>query len=200
MIRGDSSEYDLLKKWCETLPFFEEPKLVTTIEIGINEGKGSEVIMEAIKSRIGNKAYEHIGVDPYGDLEYKHFDKHPMWKINGEWTSKAPTYSNKTRDKMIKDFAQSTNFRFYNMTDIEYMKIFNLTKTKFDLVFLDGPHTTQDILRESLWFAEKSRKGTRIIIDDYPLSNFEVIRAAISYWDFKVHEKGNHKVCFEKTC
>ena len=84
MIRGDSSEYDLLKKWCETLPFFEEPTLVTTIEIGINEGKGSEVIMEAIKSRIGDKPYEHFGVDPYGDLDYKHFDKHPMWKINGE--------------------------------------------------------------------------------------------------------------------
>jgi len=38
MIRGDSSEYELLKKWCETLTFLEEPKSVTTCEIGIREG------------------------------------------------------------------------------------------------------------------------------------------------------------------
>ncbi len=44
-IRGDSTEYDLLKKWSETLPFFEEPKSVTTCEIGVREGLGSKVIM-----------------------------------------------------------------------------------------------------------------------------------------------------------
>ena len=84
------------------------------------------------------------------------------------------------------------------MTDIEYMNIFNLSKIIYDLVFLDGPHTTKDILREALWFAERSRKGSRIIIDDFNLYNFEVIRAATSYWDFKIYEKGKHKVCLEK--
>ena len=43
------------------------------------------------------------------------------------------------------------------------MNIFNLSKIIYDLVFLDGPHTTKDILREALWFAERSRKGSRII-------------------------------------
>ena len=46
------------------------------------------------------------------------------------------TYSNSMRDQMIKDFSSNKNFRFYNMTDVEYLKIFNLTKTIFDLVFL----------------------------------------------------------------
>ena len=80
---------------------------------------------------------------------------------------KIPTYSNSMRDQMIKDFSSNKNFRFYNMTDVDYFKIFNLTKTIFDLVFLDGPHTTREILREAIWFAEKSRKGTRIILDDH---------------------------------
>ena len=62
-IRGDSTEYDLLKKWCETLPFFEEPKSVTTCEIGVREGLGSQVIMMGLKKRIGNKPYEHIAID-----------------------------------------------------------------------------------------------------------------------------------------
>ena len=198
MIRGDSSEYDLLKKWCETLPFFEKPESVTTCEIGVREGLGSQIIMMSIKSRIGNTPYEHVAVDPYGDLEYQHFDKHPRWKINGQWTSKAPTYSDKLRDQLIKDFADNPHFKFYNMTDTEYFKIFNLTKTKFDLVFLDGPHTTKDILKESLWFAERSRKGTRIIIDDFVLCNFELIEGALSLWDFKTIDKGQNKICLEK--
>ena len=148
MIRGDSSEYELLKKWCETLPFYEKPKSVTTCEVGVREGLGSQIIMMSVASRIGKSEYQHYAIDPYGDLEY--------------------------------------------------MDIFNLSKTIYDFVFLDGPHTTKDILREALWFAERSRKGTRIVIDDYRLCNFEVIRTAISYWDFIIHEQGKNKVCLQK--
>ena len=95
--------------------------------------------MLGIKSRIGNIPYEHIGIDPYNDLEYKHFDdevEDPKWKDDeGKWQKKIPTYSNSMRDQMIKDFSSNKNFRFYNMTDVDYFKIFNLTKTIFDLVF-----------------------------------------------------------------
>ena len=51
MIRGDSSEYELLKKWCETLPFYKDPKSVTTCEVGVREGLGSQIIMMSITSR-----------------------------------------------------------------------------------------------------------------------------------------------------
>ena len=198
MIRGDSSEYELLKKWCETLPFFEKPISVTTCEVGVREGLGSQIIMMSISPRLGKTEYQHYAIDPYGDLEYDHFDNHPQWKRDGKWSSEAPKYSNEMRDQMVKDFATNPHYKFYNMTDVQYMEIFNLSKTTYDLVFLDGPHTTKDILRESLWFAERSRIGSRIIIDDYNLCNFEVIRAAISYWDFKIYEKGKHKVCLQR--
>ena len=200
MIRGDSDEYESLKKWCETLPFFSEPKSVVTCEVGVREGLGSHMIMSTILSRFEKINYIHDAIDPYGDLEYKHFDGNPTWKHGDKWTSKAPTYSNDMRDQMVKDFATNPHFKFYNMTDIQYMNVFNLSKTIYDLVFLDGPHTTQAILREALWFAERSRKGTRIIIDDYRLCNYDVIRAAISYWDFKEIDKGKNKVCFQKIC
>ena len=163
MIRGDSSEYELLTKWCQTLPFFEDPKSVTTCEVGVREGMGSHLIINEIKSRIGKADYTH-----------------------------------EMRDNMIKDFATNPHFKFYNMTDIQYMDLFYYAKKVYDLVFLDGPHTTKSILREALWFAERSRKGSRIIVDDYSLCNYSVIRAAISYWDFKDIDKGKHKVCFER--
>jgi|TARA_R100001460_G_scaffold2217_1_gene7391 hypothetical protein len=197
-IRGDSSEYELLRKWCDTLPFFEEPKSVTTCEVGVREGLGSKIIMMSLVPRIKKAEYQHYAIDPYNNLEYTHFDNHQQWKKDGKWTSEAPKYSNEMRDQMVKDFAGDPHYKFFNMTDIEYMDIFNLSRTTYDLVFLDGPHTTKAILKESLWFAERSRKGSRIIIDDFNLCNFDLIKAAISYWDFKVLESGKNKVCFQK--
>ena len=82
MIRGDSSEYELLKKWCETLPFYEKPKSVTTCEVGVREGLGSKIIM-IVFQRIRKTEYQHYAIDPYGDLEYEHFDNHPQWKRDG---------------------------------------------------------------------------------------------------------------------
>ena len=100
-IRGDSTEYDLLKKWCETLPFFEEPKSVTTCEIGVREGLGSQVIMMGLRKRIGNKPYEHIAIDPYGSREYEHFDNQKKrgikWKRDGVWTDVPPVYPDEMR-------------------------------------------------------------------------------------------------------
>ena len=40
-------------------------------EIGVREGYGTHVITDSLK----DKNYFHIGIDPYGDLVYKHIDK-----------------------------------------------------------------------------------------------------------------------------
>ena len=66
MIKGDSEEYKLLAKWVDQM----KPKdFYLTLEIGVREGGGSMVITNILKAR--NKKYYHIGIDPYGDLEYK---------------------------------------------------------------------------------------------------------------------------------
>ena len=44
------------------------------------------------------------------------------------------------------------------LTVLIFMNIFNLSKIIYDLVHFDGPHKTKDVLRESIWFAERSRK------------------------------------------
>jgi hypothetical protein len=201
-IRGDSTEYELLKKWCETLPFFEEPKSITTCEIGVREGLGSQVIMMGLKKRIGNKPYEHIAIDPYGSREYEHFDKQKergiKWKRDGEWTDTPPVYPDEMRLELVKDFANNKNFNFYHFTDRQYMNLFNSTDKIFDLVHFDGPHTTKDVMREALWFADKSRKGTRFIFDDYYVYDIELIGKILGYWDFKVLDQGKNKIMLQK--
>lgn len=188
-IRGDSVEYDLLKKWCETLPFYEEPKSVTTCEIGVREGLGSQVIMMGLKARIGNKPYEHIGVDPYNNLKYQHYDDSPEYQCD---------YTDEMRQQMVNDFANNKNFNFYHMTDIQYMNLFSSTDKIFDLVHFDGPHMTKDVIREAVWFADKSRKGSRFIFDDYKKYGMEDIAKALDYWDFKVIQSGENKICLQR--
>ena len=70
MITGDSAEYNLLAKWADQL----SPRdFYLTVEIGVREGYGSDVIMENLK----NRPNFHIGIDPYGDIIYDHVDMPP---------------------------------------------------------------------------------------------------------------------------
>ena len=191
MIRGDSTEYELLKKWCETLPFYEKPKSVTTCEIGVREGLGSKLIMMSVKARIGNIPYEHIGIDPYNNLKYQHYD-------NTE--PETADYTDKMRAQMVKDLASEKNYNFYHFTDRQFMNLFYLTSKVFDLVHFDGPHMTRDIIREAMWFADKSRKGTRFIFDDCGFFDIETTTKMLSYWNFDVFESGKNKVCLQRRC
>jgi hypothetical protein len=47
MIQGDSKEYELLEKWAKTVPLTPGQKVIT-VEIGVREGLGSKIIMDAI--------------------------------------------------------------------------------------------------------------------------------------------------------
>ena len=188
-IRGDSTEYELLKRWCETLPFFEKPKSVTTCEIGVREGLGSKLIMMGIQARICKIPYEHIGIDPYNDIEYQHYDNTEPEKAD---------YTDKMRAQMVKDMAHEKNFNFYHFTDQQFMNLFHHTSKVFDLVHFDGPHMTRDIMREALWFADKSRKGTRFVFDDCGFFDIETTTKMLNNWNFHVFETGKNKVCLQR--
>ena len=188
-IRGDSTEYELLKKWCETLPFFTEPKSVTTCEIGVREGLGSKVIMLGLKARIGKIPYQHIGIDPYGNLKYQHYDN------SGEYTA---DYTDSMKLEMQKDFSDHNEFTFFHMKDIDYMNYFATQPLVYDLVHFDGPHMTKDVIREAVWFADRSRKGTRFIFDDYKKYGMEDISKALVYFGFNILESGENKIMLQR--
>mgnify|MGYP003132236807 CR=1 FL=1 len=192
-IRGDSQEYDLLKKWTETLPFYEEPKFVTTVEIGVREGLGSKVIMLAIKERLGGAKipYKHIGIDPYANLKYQHYDTSPEYTAD---------YTDEMKQQMVKDFEDHPEFIFYHMKDTEFMNEFVETGFKvYDLVHFDGPHMTKDVLREAIWFADKSRVGTRFIFDDYKKYKMDHIALVLTHFGFKTKEAGENKICLQRA-
>ena len=183
MIRGDSSEYELLEKWTKDF----DCQGYKTCEIGVREGLGSKIIMDNVRNN-----YIHVGVDPYGNLEYQHYDD------TGAYTC---DYTDDMRDTMLNDFKPYRNqgkFTLCNMTDTQFMNDTEHKDSKFMFVHLDGPHMTKDVITEAVWFANRSVRGTRIMFDDYPKYNMALVAQVLEYYNFKILESGKNKCLMER--
>ena len=189
MIRGDSSDYELLKKWCETTPVHNPKDRFYSLEIGVREGLGSKIIMDAFNERLKGHPYMHFGVDPYGNLKYQHYDN------TGSYTC---DYTDGMYEQMISDFEGYPMFNFIKMTDTEFMNE-NGNLKYFNFVHFDGPHMTKDVITEAVWFANRSVKGTRFVFDDYPKYDMELIHKVLEKYGFSIIESGKNKICLERT-
>ena len=189
MIRGDSSEYELLKKWCASTPVYSPKDRFYSCEIGVREGLGSKIIMDTFKERIHGTPYMHFGVDPYGNLEYQHYDDSGSYQCD---------YTDEMYEQMMKDFETYPMFNFTKMTDTEFMNSYT-NMNYFNFVHFDGPHMTKDVITEAVWFANKSVKGTRFVFDDYPKYDMPFIAKILEKYGFKTIEAGTNKICLERN-
>lgn len=212
MLSGDSAEYKLLAKWANQLPVLD---FTVSVEIGVRQGYGTWTIMENIP---GPKF--HIGIDPYGDIKYKHVDKkegtEPYWKdgkgqimVDFDGSFKVPTYPNTMKQDFLGSFKGHQNFILYQLEDTEYFNAFGngvpiyyegkkrIVNT-YDFVFFDGPHTTEAVMNEALFFANRSRIGTRFVFDDHDTYRMDLIALALTFHGFKTIESGETKICLER--
>jgi hypothetical protein len=180
MIRGDSGEYDLLTKWAN---FDCEGNY--SCEIGVREGLGSKIIMDNIKNN-----FIHIGVDPYGNLNYQHYDTSPSYTVD---------YTDEMRDRLIEDMKPyAGKFHLANMTDTLFMCHPDYNEKKFSFVHFDGPHMTKDVLTEAVWFANRSAPRTRFVFDDHKTYSMDTIAYALTAFNFRTIEIGEHKILLER--
>jgi hypothetical protein len=180
MIEGDSKEYELLTKWAKNF----DCQGYKSCEIGVRQGLGSAIILNSVRNN-----YIHVGVDPYANLEYQHYD-----------TTKpaAYDYTDQMRDTLLNDFYRFRNqgqFTLANMTDIDFMNHPDHKNSKYAFVHFDGPHMTKDVVREALWFADRAAPHTRFVFDDYPTFDMPLITQMLNYFGFKIIDKGEHKIC-----
>ena len=108
MIGGDSKEYEILIEACESLTSDN----LFTVEIGVRQGLGSKLILENLK----HKKHWHIGIDPYGNISYPHFDNKPSIVCN---------YTNSMKVDLLRDL-NFENFTLYQLGDDEFMKSLSL--------------------------------------------------------------------------
>ena len=97
-IQGDSEEYDLLKEMVKSSYNLAPYNYILTCEIGVREGLGSKTIIEEIRNKYQG-TYLHVGIDPYGNLSYSHYDKGKTVKEDH-----TADYTNQMKERLKKDF------------------------------------------------------------------------------------------------
>ncbi len=133
------------------------------VEIGTREGGSALLFLHALK----NTTNFLITIDPYG----KHY------QADGEW----PPIGDKiyrTAQKLLADFCFENNtlhipFRitskhFMSLWDNSLIWINGMPCLKpFGVVYLDGEHTEETVLKEINWFLPRMHINGLLIIDDY---------------------------------
>ena len=184
MIRGDSSDYELLEKWAKNFDCDGH----YTCEIGVREGLGSKIIMDNVLN-----SYMHVGVDPYANLKYQHYDNQPAYTAD---------YTDEMRDTMLTDFREYRNqgkFKLANMTDTLFMTNPEWNEKTYAFVHFDGPHTSTAVMTEAIWFANRCAPHSRFVFDDYKKYDMETIVHALKIYGFEVHGTGDNKCMLAKV-
>ena len=200
-ITGDSTEYEILAKACT----YVKGDNLLTCEIGVREGKGSKIILDAFK----DKTHWHIGIDPYGNISYQHYDVRPTQVDTGKKLplSFRANYTNQMKAELLKNL-DFPNFTLYQLEDTEFFKRFadgvpiyrnvKSIMTKYDLVHFDGPHRSLDIVTEVIFFASRASDNCVLVFDDYPQYNMSLIgHMLIHYYNFKQVNRGEKKIVFQ---
>jgi len=198
-IKGDSGEYELLAEAVKSSYKLKSNEYYLTCEVGVREGLGSKIIMDEMRNK-NHGTHHHIGIDPYGDIKYLHYDKD---------TSPPKTdYTNLMKLRLKKDLIDYPNFHLMEMTDAEFMYKYRNGLTiyedkpkflnKYTVVHFDGPHRTVDVLKEVLFFCDRSHVGTTFCFDDYKLYKMDLIDKVCYEHGFRPIKKGNQKYVIRK--
>ena len=197
MIKGDSSEYHLITKHIGKLNI---DRATLTCEIGLREGLGSKIIMDAIREHKPN-LYKHVAIDPYNNLSYEHYDNEG---------SVVAGYTEEMKQKTVSYLYQNyPEFDFYHMTDDYYFRtmgdghqlgLFNnmMLFGLYKVVHFDGPHTTEAVLQELNFFIPRSETKALFIIDDYKDLRMGIVDMLLLTYNFKVVEEGENKIIYQK--
>ena len=174
MIEGDSLEYHLITEQIQKLKLEDT---VLTCEIGLRKGLGSKTIMDAVIAK-GGINYRHIAIDPYGNLNYKHYDNRPAYTADYTDNMKVQTVSELSKYKEFAFFEFTDEYFFETMGEGYPFTIQGQTYLlgQYSVVHLDGPHTSQAVQKEVDFFMKRMAKNSLLIIDDYKTMNLKTVR------------------------
>jgi hypothetical protein len=193
MIKGDSEEYDLLEKWAK---FDCEGHY--SCEIGVRQGLGSKIIMDNV---INNKT--HVGIDPYGNLSYQHYDRKYTFSWPERWRGEFKVdYTDEMRNTLLNDFKEYRNngkFVLANMTDTMFMCHPDWNEKTYAFVHFDGPHMSKDVLTEAVWFANRAAPRARFVFDDTDKCEMSIIAHAMELFGFSTHAMGDKKCLLARS-
>jgi len=198
MIEGDSLEYEYIKEQIETLNMEDT---VLTCEIGLRKGLGSKTIMDAVIAK-GVVNYRHIAVDPYGNLNYKHYDDRPPYTADYTDEMKVQTVAELSKYKEFAFFEFPDEYFFQTMGEGYPFSIDGQTFLlgQYSVVHLDGPHTSQAVQKEIDFFMKRMTDNSLLIIDDYKTMNLNTVRWFLEgKMGFKPVVEGERKLIYKRV-
>jgi len=189
---GDGEEYNIL---ANSLKHVKNHGLF--LEIGTRLGGSTKIIIDHLK-HIGRPS-DLVCIDPYGDLPYE--DRDNTWIY--------ADYSNEMKQGALRKLAEYTfrssiNLHMFALEDKEYFARFHDglpvyrdgVKTKevnYAFVYFDGPHSTQVVWNEVLFFMDRTEPGAVFVFDDIEKYNHNLIDDYLIKNYFKVLESGKFK-------
>lgn len=165
----DSTDYDVLFRGVLSMTHANG----IICEIGTRKGGSLVCIIDALLQK---QDYNRnvLSIDPYGEIAYRTAEG---------LLSTDPNYlfSNTLRNEAMVGLHhyvldKPVNLVFMALEDTEFfarfadgVPFYQKNKTvlsKYSLVFFDGPHTTADVLQETLWFIPRTEQGSVFVYDD----------------------------------
>lgn len=196
MIEGDSLEYEVFE---ETISNLSNP-IGATIEIGVRRGMGSKMIIDSFRKHHPNVKLNHLGIDPYGNIEYNPDETHKNVRLD---------YTNDMKRDALLDFTKE--YPEFNLVCLEDTEFFNryadgypiydqykIMLSKYDVVHFDGPHDVASILNEVNFFHQRRAKECIFVFDDvqsYPHDKVDVYLKHILQ-GYKLIHSGNRKAVY----
>ena len=195
ILAGDSIEYGSL---ATAVKMLKNP-IGVSMEIGVRLGLGSKTIMDAYRHYHPTVRANHLGVDPYGNIDYAASDSVLARKFN---------YDNLMRKTTLINFAEDyPEFHLVNLEDSEFMNSFangypvydeyKRMIDKYEMIHFDGPHDTVSVLKEAAFFNERKADQTMWVFDDISGLNWDALMQFMTKNKFQLAEKGDNKATFE---
>lgn len=196
-LEGDSQEYEFLHEAAASL--LGVPGI--SCELGVRMGGGTCAIIEGFLSAGDNRRI-HIGIDPYGNIEYA--EGQSMVRHD---------YSNSMKRKALAQIhayceRKAFDFIFFNLEDTEFFQRyasgvpiyedFKRIENQYALVHFDGPHSVPALIQEVSFFGPRSPLGARFIFDDHPMYDHEPIDRLVKSFGFSLVQEGVRKLGYRK--
>lgn len=203
MLGTDSTEYEILQR--AVLATANMPLDLMTCEIGLREGGGTKVILDALvaSKQLGRT---HIAIDPYGNIEYE-TEENVVTRFD---------YTNQMRNRCMRELFyyiqnyldDQVNVLPFILEDTEFFARFadgvpvytdsaKKILTNYSLVHFDGPHALGALNKEFMFFYQRSVDGSMFVFDDignYPHSEFE--KEVLFSNGLTMVEKGHRKASY----
>lgn len=217
----DSQEYEILMNAASSIKGVEG----AVVEIGTRRGGSAKMIIDELVAN-GDTKRSMFCIDPYGNIEIQCTNlnmtvHYPGTKIEGDPTSKEITsphkfdYDNGMRNRTIPSlyyyaYQAGLNFTFFCLEDTEFFlryadgvpvyEEYKKLENTYSLVFFDGPHDDDAVIRETNFFVKRTNVGSVFVYDDIWMYNHDMIEKEYLFPNgFEILEKGNIKASYKRT-